>query len=272
MKKRILGVVASVVLAGVGVFLTLSYVNSAEERAVEGQQTVEVLVVENTIAAGESAADIGERVKAVLVPTKVQAEGSVASLGELTGMVAAVDLQPGEQVLKSRFITEAEQVAQQEFQVPDGLLQVTIALEPDRALGWELEQGDLVAVLASFDPFQVQGVEPGELEQFFGSTPTGNEDDAGARTPNTTHIILHKVLVTDVDFERLPEPDDRDDAEVVGVQLAPTGNLLVTLAAEAPDIEKIVFTAEHGEVWLAKEPGNASEAGTQIQTRGTIYR
>ena len=52
---------------------------------------------------------------------------------------------------------------------------------------------------------------------------------------------------------------------------APNGSLFVTLALPGPDIEKIVFTSEHGSIWLAREPLDAVENGTVIQTRGTIY-
>ena len=271
MRKRVLGVVLSIALAGVGVFLTLAYVNKAEERAVAAEETVEVLVVENTIVAGERAQDIGGRIKAVLVPAKVQAAGSVASLADLEGKVAAVDLQPGEQVLESRFITEEELVENVGLQIPEGLLEVTIAVAPDRALGGELQPGDMVAVVASFEPFQVQAIEPGEIEEFFGAT-VEDDENRNLRTPNTSHIILHKILVTYTAQERLPAPTDREDAAEEGVELAPTGNLLVTMAMSAPDVERVVFSAEHGTVWLAREPANASESGTQIQTRGTIYR
>ena len=282
MNRKVLGVIASVVVATLGTFLVLSYVNSADERAAEGEERVEVLVVSDTVEAGESADDLVGKVEPVLVPSRVQAEYAVNSLEDLGDQVAAVELVPGEQVLSTRFVTEEALAEEVGLEIPEGLLQVTLSLSPERAVGGQLEPGDLVAFVASFEPFQLGAVEPGDLDQetllslITAEEPTGEGGPAvpnqNPQTPNTSHIILHKILVTAVQVERLPAQVDREDAEQVGVELAPTGNLLITLAVDAPSVEKVVFSAEHGSVWLADEPETASEAGTEIQDRGTIYR
>lgn len=275
MKRKILGVVVSIALAGLGTFLVLAYVNDADERAAEGQERVDVLVVSDPVTAGEPAQSLVSKVEPLSVPVNAQATGAVASLDQLEGRVAAVDLLPGEQVLEARFVTEESLAEDLGVEIPDDLLQLTVSLAPDRAVGGRLVAGDTVAVVSSFDPFEIGAIEPGEIDLFFGSAPEpgdDGEDDRDLKTPNSTHIILHKVLVTAVQIERLPAQLDREDAAEAGVELAPTGNLLITLALKAPDVEKVVFTAEHGSLWLAHEPEAASEAGTQIQTRGTIYR
>lgn len=280
MNRRVLGLVASLALATVGTFLVLSYVNNADERAAAGEERVEVLVVTTPVAAGEEASRLGGKVAAELVPARAQAAGAVASLDELGDRVAAVDLLPGEQLLDARFISAEELEAQRAVEVPDDLVEVTVSLSPERAVGGLVQPGDRVAVFSSFEPFALGAVEPGSLEQVFGAfggvTETNLEQPenpfgSNLKTPNTSHIILHKVLVTSVQIERLPAAIDREDAEEVGVELAPTGNLLITLALDAPSAERVVFTAEHGSVWLAREPDAVSETGTQIQTRGTIY-
>lgn len=272
MSRKVIGVFVSLALAALGAFLVISYVNKAEERAIADAEAVEVLVVSDSIAAGERVADVQGKVKSVLVPAKAQALGSVAGLSELDAeYVAAVDLLPGEQVVSARFVPVESIIEESRVDVPADLLQVTVSLLPDRAVGGQLRAGQRVAVVASFEPFAIQAAEPGQGEDAVGSSSFFDVDLVGLKTPNTSHIILHKVLVTAVQIEELPTKTIRDDAEQVGVELAPTGNLLVTLAVSAPDVEKIVFTAEHGMVWLAIEPDGAPEAGTRIQTRGTIY-
>ena len=52
MSKRWMGVAASVVLALVGAFLLVRYVQGADERALEGEETVEVLVVTAAVDRG----------------------------------------------------------------------------------------------------------------------------------------------------------------------------------------------------------------------------
>ncbi len=278
MSRRVLGLIASVALAAAGTFVLLAYVNGADERAAAGEEVVAVLIVAEPIDRGTAAADLGDLVKSTLVPAKVRAEGAVADVADLEG-VAAVDLAPGEQVLASRFVPVNDLETEAKVEVPEGLLQVTVSLSPERAVGGRLRPGSTVGVLASFEPFDFNATEPGgapedqPVEIVLETEPEEEAEPATKlRTPNSTHIVLHKVLVTNVQIERLPAETATPDVEQSNLELAPTGNLLVTLAVSAPDAEKVVFAAEHGTVWLAAEPAEADETGTTIQTRGTIYR
>jgi pilus assembly protein CpaB len=275
--RKWIGVFVAVVFAAFGTVVLIGYVRSAEERALEGQESSEVLVVSAPVAAGSHADEIADKVATELVPSKVQAPGSVVSLQEIAGRVAAVDLVPGEQILTSRFVAPETYAEVDDVAVPDGMVEVTVSLSPERAVGGALRRGDLVAVLASFVPFDLDGEEPGDeevvinvqdvvdLENNRGATPQS------AQTPNSTHLVIHKVVVTNVQVERLPnDEEERTDGDS-GVALAPTGNLLVTLAMDPPNAERFVFTAEFGTVWLALESETAGETGTRIQTRNTVY-
>ena len=269
MDRKWIGVLISLVLAAVGTWVLVQYVNGADDRAREGANTVDVLVVSDSIPEGTSVSDLRSRVETQRVPAESRADGSVTSLTSLEGTVTAVDLVPGEQVLASRFVTPQQLAETREFTVPDDLLGVTVSLSPDRAVGGELAPGDLVAVIASFEPFDINGVVPSddgsEVE------PTVLEG-ADLKTPNSSGIIVHKAIVTNVQVEALPAADNTESAEEQGVELAPTGNLLVTIATEAPYVEKIVFAAEWGFVWLALEGELAAEEFDQVQTRNLVYR
>ena len=272
MNRRIIGIVAAALLAALGTFVIVSYVQGADERAQAGETMVEVLVVDKAIDRGTGVDDIGNSVKLMSVPARSQATGSISTLNRLEGTVAAVDLVPGEQLLSTRMIAAAELVSEGEIDVPAGLLTTTLSLSPQRAVGGSLVPGDLVAVFASFEPFTLGGVEPSDVPDIGAETNSNSPD----RTPNTTHIILNKVLVTNVQVERLPQSTSDEDGETppAGYQpeLAPTGNLLITLAADAQSLERLIFTAEHGTVWLANQPIEAVIPETDIQTRGTVYR
>ena len=275
MGRRLIGISVSLLLAAVGTLLLIGYVRSAEQRALAGERTVEVLVVSQQIPRGTPAEQVGDRVVTELIPAKVQAQQAVASLDDLAGKVAAVALLPGEQIVAARWVDPEILQAAAQVEVPEGLLQVTVSLDPQRAFGGQLKPGDLVAVLASFEPFQTGAIEPSELDEAQEAQVADEEAPERPRqTPNSTHIVLHKVLVTNVQVEQLPRvPEEQLDGEEQGYtpDLAPTGNLLISLAVSAPDVERIVFTAEFGSIWLAQEPEDASEEGTRIQSRGTIY-
>src|SRR3712207_556137 len=103
MNRRIIGSVVAVILAALGTFTLVAYVQGAEDRAIAGEQVVPVLVVRQDVSKGTRAEDLGEAVEVERVPAKVKAEGAVSDLAALSGKVAAVDLVAGEQVVASRF-------------------------------------------------------------------------------------------------------------------------------------------------------------------------
>ncbi len=232
LKSKIAGVVAAVVLAGAGTALLVGYVRGAEDRALEGEQPTSVYVVSAPIARGTRAEEIGERVRRETVPVKVKAAGAVTSLSSLSGQVAVVDLVPGEQLVTTRFATEAAATTDT---ATKGLLQVTVALDAVRALGGTIRAGDTVGVLASFT------------------------DD-----PVTTHLILQKVRVTGVRTEAGAAVRTKASDTAI------TGTVMVTLALDAPAVEKVVFAAEHGSLWLSAQPLESNESGTRVQTMGSV--
>ncbi|NNL47748.1 MAG: hypothetical protein HKO76_05235 [Acidimicrobiia bacterium] len=273
--RKWLGVVLSIVLAILGTFVLIRYVQSAEDRALADQETVEVLVVSDTIPEGATLEEVALNVSTKRIPVSAQALGSVSDLSQIEGEVTSVNLVPGEQIVNSRFTTLAVLESSQEIDVPDDLLEVTLSLSPERAVGGSLEPGDIVAYVASFEPFELSGAVASEEDNETVQVVVDGQrlaTEEKPKTPNVSHIILHKLLVTSVQIEELPVPEAETAAEERGVELAPTGNLLITLAADAPAIEKMVFTAEFGNVWLAREGEEASELDTAIISRGVVYR
>lgn len=271
MNRRFLALGASVVLATLGTFVLLSYVRGAEERAIAGEETVDVLVVAEPVRRGAQAAELADSVETLQVPAKVQVNGSVTSLEQLEGLVAAVDLVPGEQLLTSRFVGAETLQIQNRFEAPPGLLEVTMSLSPERAIGGQPIPGDTVAVVASFDPFTLDATELEAANEELDIEQPPSEADGTVKTPNSTGIILHKALVTNVQVPELRDTGT-DDLELITPDLAPAGNLLVTLALDAPSVERALFAAEHGRVWLVLEPEDAPEDGTKIQTIVSVYQ
>ena len=282
--RRAIAIGGALVLALIGTFLLVRYVQTAEDRALEGQQLVEVLVVDDFIEEGTRGEDMLNSLRREEVPQKVAAQGVISDPADLEGLVAETDLVPDEQVIAARFITEEEYRERlaadpDAVPVPSDRLEVTLSLSPDRAVGGVPRPGDLVAVFASFDPFSVQFVEPGEEiipiiipEE---TEPGVIEQPTALQSPNSTQIILHKILVTNVQAEELPpeRPADENGETVVGgPELVATGNFLITLALLPEEAERVVFTAEHGAVWLAIEGADVDESITEVKTRSNIYR
>lgn len=281
MNKRVIGVLVSLALAAIGTWVIVNYVQGADDRALEDQETVEILVVDQPIAKGTPAEDIGGLVKPFRMPVVSTARGAITDLTQIEGRFASVDLLPGEQLVSARFVEAEALVEVIEIVIPENLLEVTVDLSPERVIGGELEPGDVVSIIASFQPFTLDAVEPegtDSLQEFIQDTsPDGEDQDLEPlRTPNTTHIISQNVLVTNIQFGSPPAEVQQTTSEGIALtarqtNISPTGRLLVTVALDAADVEKLVFTAEFGSIWLAKETPLSGEGATEIQTRGTIY-
>jgi pilus assembly protein CpaB len=234
MRRKLMGIIAAVALASVGTLVLVAYVQSARNSALAQEQMVEVLVVSKPVPKGMKGDQLAAFVEVDEVPAKVKAEGAVTDLSTVASLVADVDLTPGEQLLASRFVEPA--VAAQ-GDVPPGLLQVTVTLPVDRALGGRIRAGQTVGVVATFE--------------------------------DATHLMLHKVLVTDVQAEQVPTGEGT--APETGMPRQSTGgNYMLTLAVDAPAVERLVFAAETGKLWLASEPLDAPQVGTKIVNRGNV--
>ena len=270
MRRSVIGVLLALVLAGIGTVALVAYVTNAEERARAGEELVEVYVVDTLIPLGTPGEQIESAVRVEEVPAKVRPENTIENLASLAGLVAAVDLVPGEQLVSSRFVDRSGLVNREAgVDIPDDAVEVTISLDPERAVGGLLAPGDTVAVFASFEPFDL-AANVVEIDGEEVALPDSVATEVEGKTPNTTDIILHQILVTAVQEERqvgISNDEDRDE-----LRESPAGQLLVTLAVRPQDAERIVFTAEFGTLWLAIERSTVPDDDGPIQTRDLVYQ
>jgi pilus assembly protein CpaB len=245
MRRRLLAALAALVLLVLGTVVLVAYVGGADSRALAGVQTVQVLVAEELIPEGTTAEQLDALVTTETVPAKTAVDGRVSSLPSLTGQVATVDILPGEQLLSARFSRPDQLQTPGTVAVPEGLQEVSVLLEPQRAVGGRLAAGDTVGVVVSMN-FQ--------------------------NGTSTTHTVLHDLLVTQVQGAPAAPPSGDDQQETASSgAAAPTASLMVTLAVSAAQAESVVFGVEHGSLWLSLEPDGADTRGTSVVTQDTIY-
>ena len=185
---------------------------------------------------GTPAAALDGRVRVEHVPEKVRAEGAVIELRTLRGLVTNAELVPGEQLIRRRF-------AKPEVLTTSGvdtskLVKISAELDPERVVGGTLRAGDLVAVLAST-----------------------------TEAPKVTQLIIHQVPVVAVAGLLT---DKKGDQPASGIGSA--SNVMVTLALTEPQAGQLVWSLEHGAVWLALEPTAADQSGTGVVGAGTLFR
>jgi pilus assembly protein CpaB len=241
MRRRLLAASAALVLFVLGAVVLLAYVRGADARAFAGAQPVQVLVVDQLVPAGTPGDGLADFVRLETVPAKAAVTGRVTDLSELAGLVATADLEPGEQLLASRFENPDDRQLPGTVAVPEGLQEVSILLEPQRAVGGRLAAGDTVGVYLSM----------ADLKQ--------------------THVVMHRALVTQVQGAPAAPAPSGDGAVDPASSSAPAGSLMVTLAVDSQDAETVVFGAEHGSLWLSLEPEGAQTGGTRVVAPDNVY-
>lgn len=293
-KRRIIGIVAATLMAVIGTISLVGYVQSAKDKAVAEEELVDVYVMDEFVPKGAEPATIRSSVSIERVPARLMQAGAITDIEAVGDLVAATDLQPGDQLLAARLA--ASDVV---FEEVTDKVQVSALLEAERAVGGSLQQGDLVGVYLSFDPFNwdeggrdqetVDAIDPAAIaasaDEAAADAAASEDSAAGAsssdestaeeaeadtrKTPNVTRLEFQHVLVTNVQTVDTPvSNDDDDDASIEQV----TGTkYVVTLALSPEQSERFVFATEFGHVWLSLDPASVRDDGTRIVTLGNVY-
>jgi pilus assembly protein CpaB len=225
MRSRAMAVLLAVALAAAATAALVAYVRGADRRALSGQQPVLVLVARARIPAGTPGEQAQNRglVERVELPRKAVAHDAVRSLEQLSGRVAALDLVQGEQLLASRWVTPSEVGGAGLLPIPVGRQAVSVSLDQTRQVSGFVTPGDHVCLLVSL-----------ELH--------------GA---NVTRYLLQDVPVLAVGATAAPNPAARE----AGRASPPRGSApTVTLAVRPGDVERVVFAAENGALYLSLLP------------------
>lgn len=248
--RRLLALVLAVLLAIVGTVSVVSYAQRADERALAGQAPIEVLVVATAIPLGTPAADASDSVRTALLPSTAVADGAVTDLAELEGLVAAVDLVPGEQVLRERFVAPEALEAPVVVPVPEGLQEISFLLPMDRVVGGRIGPGDRVGVYATFDRL----------------TP-GEEPESGPIIADTVSaLLLDELLVTFVQYSEV-----QPVVEVEGGPLVPKGDLLLTFAVDTLTAERLTFAFDQGRVRLTRLNDATVQAPRSLTSKDNVF-
>lgn len=260
-RRKMIGLVLSLLAAAVGTLAILKYAKGSQSTAAAPTEPmVTVLQVTQAIPKGTPAASLASYTKAVQVPQSASQPNAASSVDQLTAMVANTDLIPGEFVSTLRF-SPAETVAAQtaagttdDYLEKNGLIGVWITLDSIKALNGHVVPGKTkVAVFADFQ------VKP----------PTGE-------AVSQEHLILHHVPVLDVwpPVGVATSAVVATDASAPATTVAPVVPATVTLklAVDAPAAERLIYAQLHGTVYLGEEPDTApKDAPTKIVKIDNVF-
>jgi pilus assembly protein CpaB len=221
MGRRIIAIVAALVVALLGAVGVVVYAQAADGRAVQGQATQTVFIAKAAVPMGTTAADAVNQ--QLMVPEKVVSKGVpqgalTAVSADIAKLVATSSILPGEIILTSRFgalpSTGNTQV------IPAGKIAITVSLtDPQRIAPLLTPQSHIII-------FDTVGVKSG----------------ATATSSQVTRILLPDVEVIGVGSQTAqPAP-----TATAGAQ-QPAGNgALVTVALSPTDAELLVHAVQTG--------------------------
>ncbi len=254
MKSRLIAGIAAVVLALVGAVMVFSYANRADARALQELEPVDVLVVQTAVPAGTPVTDLAGAVAPTQLPGASVADTALKDLESSQGMVTAVDLVPGEQLVTERLVKPEDLVTPGAVEVPQGLHEVSILVEPQRIAGGRVAAGDFVGVFVSMAD---NGLEAEPDKQ-------------------STQLVLPRVLISAV--QRAPEPAPADpeateeETAAARAEALPTGSLMVTLALNPDQASRLVFASEYESIWLSNATAAGNDAPPFIVQDKELYR
>jgi pilus assembly protein CpaB len=259
-KSRLLGGIAALLLAITGTVLLVVYVQGADNRAAQGLEPVNVLVVKESIPAGTKAEDLNNKVQLEAIPQAAVPDGAIENLSDYKGKITSVGLEPGEQLLKARLV-DPRDLLPGTVPVPAGQEEVTLLLAPERILGGRLEAGDKVTVYTSFKSEE-------------GMPADANVPAEVKGWKQSTGLLFHDVLVTAV---QKAAPDTKktgsgsDSATTENGVAMPNGSAFITVARSDAEAAKLVYGAEFGTIWLAKQTDASTKSKPPVTTFGGLY-
>ena len=255
MSRRLAAILVALVMALVGTTAVFTYVSSAEERAVEGQQAVEVLVAAKSIPVGTKAQQAldDELVRTEVLPRKAVPAGALSEIpAAMRSFVATSAIGPGEVVLASRFGKTS--VATGGLDIPKGKLAVAVELADPARVGGYVTVGSQVAI---FDTFNV----------LKGGVPTGDRLAEGRDNNRVTRVLLPRVPVLAVGPAKAG--DDEESSDTAGQNAATT---VLTVAVTQQEAEKLVHAIQTGTLYLGLLTADSTVTRTPGVDNPSLFR
>jgi pilus assembly protein CpaB len=165
-RRRVAGIGAAVVLAGVGATGLVAWADSAKSSAEDQQAQTAVVIVDKHVPRGADAATIAASSHEGTVQVRSLQPGALTTETQIGSQVALADLEPGDQLVAARLGAKIDEL-------PAGTVEMSIKLDAERAVGGTLTPGSLVGIYLSND----------------------KQNDA---VPATTALGFQKIKVTNV--------------------------------------------------------------------------
>lgn len=248
--KRWLPIILAIVLAVIAAALVFFYVRGAEQRVIEEQQPVSVLVSTASIPRGITLGDAvaGGLAETTQVPADMAPAGALSGVTpENSGLLAINNVNPGQILLASNFVAELPDITP--VNIPDGLLAISISLGDVQRVGNFLRPGAEVVIFNSYTPAGA-------------TVPVEGEAVADL----TTRVLVDRALVLGVG-EVATQPTTNPDGTVT----TPPASSLITLGVDQAEAEKIILASQTGSLYFGLLGDGTEVVGSNGTTAGNLF-
>ena len=152
MRRRVLIVMAALLLAGMSGVAMLLFARGVDERALNGKQPVSVLLAEKQIPAGTTIGEIREQrlAKQVRMPAEAVPDDTLQTLDtELDSLQLTADLQADQLLMRGQFAGKQQDSAAT-VGVPDGKIGVSVEVTMAPGVAEKVAPGDRVTVFVTY--------------------------------------------------------------------------------------------------------------------------
>ena len=251
MKTRGVVVVVALALAGLAAGAVFMYLRGIQEDTQASQERVSVVVAKEDIPPGtELNAMVSEGMfTTALVPRKNLIRGVVTNLSQLQGQETSSAILAGEQISTTRLSGQAE-FGGGVLGIPPGYRALTLQLEVPRAVGGVPKAGDHVSVYATFP-------NAGRTR----ATIRVDETGTSATARGTIEAVPGMTVTVVPDAQVLAVAGGEASTSVGSSSSAGDSKMMVTLALQPTDVQRVIFSEELAQVWLSLLAPN--ETGTE---------
>ena len=250
MKRRVVTVALAVLLAVLGTVGVLAYVHQADARAVAGLKAVSTLVAQQEIPAGTSASTALHEglLASQQLPARSVPPDAVRSITpDISSLVMSANVQPGQLLLRPMLVTTAQATSTGTLAIPKGMVAVTIPLCLSEAVAGYVQPGSEVAV---FDTFSRS-----KLSVQDNCNGSGQSHQSTASGVVQTRVVLPRVRVLSVGAATASGTGGTSAASTTAAAGSTTagasGPVLVTMAVNQADAERLILLTETGVSYLA---------------------
>jgi pilus assembly protein CpaB len=243
---RVITIVLAVILAGVAAWAIWSYVQGIEQRAFEDAELVEVLVATEEIPARTPAAEAADagQIARDRVPRTAVPDGAIDAMAEIEGLVAFDRILEGEVILSQRW-TEPEDAAAG-LDIPEGHEAIAVQVAVPPGVAGHVRTTDRVSLIAHLT-----------------GAATEDDEEGEAAEETRAEYLLQDIEVLAVGQRTVSEEEDGAGQD--------TSQVLLTVALEPDDAERLVFAINEASLYFTLLPDGAEPAQTPGRTFDNLF-